>query len=422
MQQKQENVLKLNIGGRTMLKILHTSDWHTKDGNIEESEKCLSFLVETAKKEIPDLIVHSGDVFDNQNVQLDSMAAKLVFKVFAELADIAPTIAILGTRSHEGASLEVFSHIKARFPIYVSSKPEQVYLCEGDLNSDPAKLFAPDQAPIEAVISTLPAPTKQHWNSSSSINETDAEIGAAISGIFAGFGAKAAEYYCCPHILVMHCTIRGAMLSEKVAMVGRDIEVGIDQIQLANPTLACCGHIHKVQKCANNIFYSGSLFQQDTSEFNQNFGFWIHTIDPATGLHESEYHITPFTRLLKLTYDLTNPQADFKLPFTLEQLNNVRDAAVKVEIKVYEDEVTKIDREGLERNLSEAKSYDIRRIRCPRENVRSENILKLTTLREKLTEMARLKNEEVPESILTKADALESMEGDEIVKNAATCR
>jgi len=404
-----------------MVKCITTGDWHIRDSNIEESKKCLSFLVETARKECPDIIINSGDSYDVGGTRLDSLAAKLVFETVQKLANIAPVTIITGTKSHDSTSIIPLKYISAKYPVWVSDYPEQIYLSEGDLNSDPAKLYAPDQAPIDAVISLVPAPSKKYFQSESGIDATNQEIASAMSAIFAGFGAKAQKYDC-PHILSGHFSVSGAFLSENRQMVGYDVEIGKDQIALSGAGLVALSHIHLKQQIGSNIFYSGSLFQMDTSEAGQNFGFWIHEIDPATGLHESEYHITPFTRLLKLTYDLTDPQADFKLPFTLEQLNNVRDAAVKVEIKVYEDEVTKIDREGLERNLSEAKSHDIKIIRCPRENVRSENILKLTTLRDKLTEMARLKNEEVPESILTKADMLESMEGDEIVKNAATCR
>jgi len=393
-----------------MKKILHFGDIHARDKDIDEVEKCLNFMVSVAKEEQPDLLVNAGDTFDAGGIRADSLSAKLIFKIFKELADIAPVIIITGTPSHDSNIPSLLKYISARYPIFVSERPEQIYLCKGDLNADPAKLFAP----IEAVISTLPSPTKQHWNSDSSINETDAEIGAALSGIFAGFGAQAAQYDC-PHILMMHCTIRGAKLSENTQMIGRDIEVGKDQIKLTNANLVCCSHIHYAQAIDKITFYSGSLFQGDSSEFGQNFGFYIHEIDTANRLQASKYIITPYTKLYAIKHDFTDSQGDFLVPFTPETLKNVRDAVVKVEIKVFEDEVAKIDREDLERNLSEAKSYDIKIIRTPRENVRSENILKLVRLRDKLTEMAKLKNEDVPEPILAKADELESMEGDEIV-------
>ncbi len=67
-----------------------------------------------------------------------------------------------------------------------------------------------------------------------------------------------------------------------------------------------------------------------------------------------------------------------------------------------------------------AKEVDIQLIRIPRENVRSDKLLKLTTLREKLIEMASLNGKVVPDSILEKADILESEESDKIVQMIAS--
>ena len=82
---------------------------------------------------------------------------------------------------------------------------------------------------------------------------------------------------------------------------------------------------------------------------------------------------------------------------------------------MYEDDVAKIDRDGLKQNMAEAISYSIKIDNVPRMNVRSEAILKMTRLRDKMVEQARLRGEEVPESILLKADKLESESGDDII-------
>jgi len=196
-----------------------------------------------------------------------------------------------------------------------------------------------------------------------------------------------------------------------------DIEMSTDQLELASTSLNMLGHIHFFQKIKDNTFYSGDLFQSGFGEAGQEKGFYLHEIDDATGLlNRSTLIPTPYTHLYKLTYDLTDPQTDFKLLLTQENKDKVKDSVVRVEIKAYEDEIAKIDREDIEENLTGAKSFEIKIIRVPRENVRSEKLLNMTTLREKISEMARLRGEEVPESILKKADMLEHMESDEIVK------
>lgn len=398
-----------------MIKILATGDWHVQDKNIEEARKCLEFLVETARKESPDIIINSGDTYDVGGTKLDSASAKLVFEIVQKLADIAPVSIITGTTSHDSTSVEPLKYVSAKNTVHVSTMPEQTYLMSGGVFTKKPDSY--DTLPI-LTISNVPAPTKRYFNSSGSIDATNQEIASAMSAIFGGFGAESAKYDC-PHILSGHFSVSGAFLSEKRQMVGFDIEISSDQIALACADIVALGHIHLKQKIQKNIFYSGSLFQGDTSEFGQDFGFWIHTIDSATGLHESKYHTTPFTRLLKLTYDLTDSQA-FNILFTQEKLDQIKDSVVKVEVTAFEDEISRIDKEDLIKNLSEAKSYEIKIIRTPRENVRSANLLKMTTLREKIMELARLRGEEVPESILLKADLLETVEGDKIVAGVST--
>ena len=55
------------------MKILHTADWHIgvfkgpeKDGvNLRslDTKKCLEFMVEKAREELPELVLVSGDIF-----------------------------------------------------------------------------------------------------------------------------------------------------------------------------------------------------------------------------------------------------------------------------------------------------------------------------------------------------------------------
>ena len=258
------------------MKILHTGDWHVRDRDISEIEKCLDFLVETARAEIPDIIIHSGDVFDAAGIRADSLSAKLVFKIFKELADIASVVVVIGTPSHDSDTASILQYIKARFPVHVSTRPEQIYLCEGDLNIDPSELIAPNQAPIETAISLVPAPTKQFFQTDNDIKGADSEIAQAMSGIFAGFAAQAEAYDCC-HILVGHWQVGGAMVSETQIITGIDIEISKDQMALGNFDLVCLGHLHLAQEIKPNIFYSGSIYANNFGELEDK-GFYIHTI------------------------------------------------------------------------------------------------------------------------------------------------
>lgn len=396
-----------------MIRILHAADFHVDDKNIDEARKCLLFLVETVKVRKPDITIIAGDLFDSRSIKLESLAARLMFEVVSEIADVSPVAIVFGTPSHEGEATASLAYIKARYSVHVSGQPEQYYMMHDDSFVD-----NPGDSQPKLVISAVPQPTKKYFSSSGSIDSTNQEIADVMSGVFGGLGAKASQHTA-PHILIGHFSVSGAFLSATRQMIGFDIEISSDQIALANADLVALGHIHLRQQIQKNIFYSGSLFQSDTSEAGQDFGFWIHELDDAHQLQKSEYIITPFTRLYKLTHDLTNSPDTFQVPFKQETLDQIKGAVVKVEITAYEDDVAKIDREDLNRNLAEAKSFEIKIIRTPRENVRSEKLLKLKTLREKIIEQARLRSEEILESILVKTDNLESMEVDEIVSMVA---
>jgi DNA repair exonuclease SbcCD nuclease subunit len=253
-----------------MLKILHSADWHTRDKDIEEAEKCLSFLVDTAAKESVDLAIIAGDVFDSRDIKLDSLSAKLVIKTVSALADICPVAIVIGTSSHDGTAPSILQEVRGKYPVVVADKPRQVAL-----DSDGDFLQIPCGAIPTAVISLIPQPTKQFFNQGD-IQGSNEAISQGMNGLFAGFGAQAAEFDC-PHILVFHGSISGAKLSNQQVMPGMDIEVSTDQLNLAKPDVIMCGHIHLPQELPGNVFYSGSIYANNWGE-NHEHGFYIHEV------------------------------------------------------------------------------------------------------------------------------------------------
>lgn len=412
------------------MKILHMADIHARDKDIQEVKLCLLHILAIAHEEKPDIIIDAGDTFDSQDIKADSQTAKLIFYIFSELANIAPVAVLIGTRLHDGQVAETLRYIKARYPVWVSSKPEQLYLAEGDLHIDPSKLFAPMQAPIEAAISMVPAPTKQYFATQSDIKGSDAEIAQAMSVMFAGFAAQA-EAYDCPHILAGHWNTTGSLISETQTLTGVDIEISKAQMALANADLICLGHIHLAQEIKPNIFYSGGIYHTTWGEMEDK-GFYIHEFerrpsDDDYHLLASRFLLTPTRKLIKVDADLTEESA-FEEFEELDAVlyaygpDDLKDAYLRLEFKVYQDEAQRINIDTYKNFFlsAGAKEVDVRLSRVPRENIRSKNILKLTTLREKLIEQARLKDETVPESILLKADRLESESSENIIAQIAS--
>jgi exonuclease SbcD len=400
------------------MKLLHTADWHTRDNDIEEITKCLLMLVDVARDEKPDLIIHAGDVFDNQHVRLDSKSSKLVFSIFSMLAMIAPIVAITGTKSHDGKTIDVMSQIKGKYPIYVADYPEQVALVKG--------LFVPLNTVTDpdVIISMVPTPTKQYWQEFGgkyeSAKETDAEVAQAMGAMLAGFGAEASMRPSAPHILVAHCQIGGAFLSETQQLVGQDIELSRDQIGYAEADLVCLGHIHYPQSIDPNIFYSGAVYAHDWGELHDH-GFYTHELtDGPTYLLDSKFHRTPARKLIKLKTDLTNGGRSVESMMADGAWEyDIAGAFVRLEIKAWQDEADLLDLSAIRAALGAAQDVDIRLQRVPRETVRSAHLLELQALRDKIQEMALLRKEDVPEAILAKADMLETLDPDEIYKGLA---
>ena len=394
------------------MRVLHSGDWHTRDKDIEEIEKCLRKVVDTAREEAVDLIVIAGDLFDSQDVKLDSLSAKLIVRVISELADIAPVAIVIGTASHDGTAAEILRYARGKHFVHVASVPEQVFLTAGDVYMRPGI----GNIKPNAVLTLIPTPTKQF------LQGTDQDISQAMSAVFAGFGAQAAQHKA-PHILVTHLNVNGCRLANGQIRTGMDIEVSVDQMNLGNFDLGCLGHIHIEQCLGEKYFFSGPIYATKIDEDGRK-GFWIHEF-PKTpmGVFSHRFTETPAKKLLRLHHDFVKDPPIDELDIVLYQFerSEIEGSFVRCDFTVYQDEAGKISKETITSFYKSAGALDvdIRIIRVPRETVRAEAVLKADRLRDKIVKMAEIKNETVSEGILTKADQLEDMQADELIKAVA---
>ncbi|MDK2896953.1 MAG: repair protein SbcD/Mre11 [Candidatus Atribacteria bacterium] len=101
------------------IKILHTADWHLglvswkSQGGInrlEEQKECLATMVQRAREEKVDLILHAGDLFHHSHHPAREVI-ELVMETLLELSEIAPLIWVLG--NHDWYALRA---LKVIFP------------------------------------------------------------------------------------------------------------------------------------------------------------------------------------------------------------------------------------------------------------------------------------------------------------------
>lgn len=408
-----------------MLKILHTADWHIKDSNIDECTRMVNLIVEHAIVKDPDLIILAADLTDRNDVKFDSSTTRLLFRAFYQLSRIAPIAMIGGTYFHDGKIPDIFptafgtSHHNIKC---ACNHPQQLVMEDhrlswlDDFENEQDMFHNP-----QAVISLIPAPTKQFLKNAGTMKESDTEIAGGMSLIMANMGAVAAKYDC-PHIGVGHWSIGGAMVSEKQMMVGRDIEISRTQLGPANFDLLCLGHIHKAQRIGPHPwFYSGSIYSLDAGELDDK-GFFLHSLTDKQVPVKSEFITLPSTKRLIVEADFTEDTGELvdldAVLYTYSE-DEIKGNHVKISLRAWQDQAEQMDKDVIESFFisAGAESAAAHIIRVPRENVRCKTFLELKTTRDKLQEMANMRDDgDLSPGILEKIEMLETMSQEDILK------
>lgn len=414
------------------MKILHFGDIHARDANISELEKCFEAVIEGAAEARPDLIVNTGDTFDRRDITLASEASRVVFSAFSRLSEVAPIAVLLGTPSHDGVAPKLLRFAELGHNILVSAEmPETFVMVRGNLFREEKQ----DPGSVEAVVSMVPGITKKYWGSAADIEGADREISEAMGDIFGGFAAGFVDrMYNCPHILVGHFSVEGAVIMENQTMTGREVVVTADQLRMSGADLVCLGHLHKAQKIESNIYYNGSLYPLNFGEIEAK-GFWIHEDVQEGEEFESRFVEIPSRKMIKMEFDFTDeavPDITLRLQEALLKFNEdytanalrsdkksiaLDNVVFRGVFRVWQDQAAEIDQAAVARSSAAlgVGRTDVQVIRVPRENVRSERLLRLDSLREKVQERAALAGEDVAESILRKCDVLEMTDLDGVV-------
>jgi len=260
------------------MRIIHFGDIHYNEKDYQEIDKCMSFIIEKCIEGKPDVIICPGDIINSQYLGADTKSMKAVQTQFRELSDIAPIAVVAGTFSHDGLAPELLRSVAGKYPIWVSTKPEQIILCK-----TPGQIFWAKSnsttLTINAilVVTQIPPPTKEHWKNKQGPEKDNKNISQAMGAIFTKFG-EMAKHHECPHILNGHFSMQGSMISDSQMLPGGDIEIGKDILYMANACAYLLGHIHHKQIINDNIFYAGSIFRKNFGERDDDKGFFIHNI------------------------------------------------------------------------------------------------------------------------------------------------
>lgn len=263
------------------MKILHTADWHLGayvgpqcDDPIKRmgnAEKCLDVLIETAKKEQPDIILIVGDIFHTAKVWADRALTevRVAAKHLNKLSETALVIVLYGTPNHDGEGQ--FKALREMTGKHVHFYTEPRILKFMTANG-------------EIQIAGLPGFDKGYFRSQHpglSAEEESRIFSEQLDSIVQGLSAQVNTNI--PSVLMAHHTVIGCEL-DNGQHVFQANEIVLSAATLENSAfdLVCLGHIHRGQcigePARKPIFYSGSIDATNFNEEEHIKGFWIHDI------------------------------------------------------------------------------------------------------------------------------------------------
>jgi exonuclease SbcD len=249
------------------VKLLHTSDWHLgaklgRNDRKPDHVVALRGLLEITESERPDLVLHTGDLFDASRPPYDAL--QLGVHALGRLAKIAPTVVIAG--NHDSSML-----LRVIDEMAGAATPRRLWLVTA-----PRILTFPDVAAAPVAVACVP------FIPPGAIADYAADDPARFEGDYAdgvrtlnrrlldeahtAAGARGIVLY------AAHLHVQGARpgRSERRITVGDDYATHVDGLQRA---LYCAfGHIHDPQLLPGGAArgrYAGSLVPLDFGEREQ---------------------------------------------------------------------------------------------------------------------------------------------------------
>ena len=239
------------------MKILHTADWHIgkqlhKMDLTDDLELFFDWLIATIVKEQIDLLLISGDVFDQANPSQASL--KQYYGFLKRMLSLDCKIILTGGNHDSAAVLNAPKEILGFLNIdVIGGAPENI--------NDLFITYTKNDAQI--VVAAVPFLKDKDIRSAiagESYGDKIEQIREGIKTYFSTINSHYQQQYPGTCFIVMgHLYVQGAHVSESM----RDIQIG-NQAGVPGsifgeiPHYVALGHIHKPYAVAHNVHYSGS--------------------------------------------------------------------------------------------------------------------------------------------------------------------
>ncbi|MGB9811832.1 MAG: metallophosphoesterase family protein, partial [Dictyoglomus turgidum] len=271
--------------GRTPT-VVHLADLHfEEDEHLDELNKACALIVEKVAEIKPVLTVIAGDLINSRQYH-DSVALLSAVRFIQQLGQLSCVFILIGTKGHDGTTLDMFKNIVSRYPIYVSEYPEVVYLNKsGYFSSKPLN--------AELRLISLPITNKAPGDIGKPREKTSIQLPENIEDDI-------------PTCLISHGTVKEAVVSSGVMLSEYDYTQ--EELESLPVKWHLLGHIHKAQVIGDRIFYAGCPIRRQVGEYESK-GFWVHNLKtnkhefielPVRTIHSVEF--TPGEKLPEIDY------------------------------------------------------------------------------------------------------------------------
>jgi len=345
------------------MKILHTADWHLGAyvgpqcddpyKRMENTMRCLEKLVDTVRKEQPDIILICGDIFHQAKVWADRALTEV--RVAADyinrLSQFAPIAILYGTPNHDGIS---------QYETLEQMTPGITYFTGPGIRT-----LLTNSGPIQ--VAGLPGFDKGHFRAQFpglSAEEENQVFSQQLDTIIQGLSAQVEPSI--PSVLMAHHTVIGCEIDNgQHVFQANEVILNSTILENSNFDLVCLGHIHKAQIVGDIfkklIFYSGSLDAFTFNDEGSTKGFWIHEIGDKPNHRIIE---TPAREFKTLKWGQSAVKIYNDGQVDIFDTYKLKDKVVRILYTCDSETEKALDKKKLERDLYDAGAYYVSEI-CP---------------------------------------------------------
>ena len=245
------------------MKVLHTSDLHIGkklEGRerLEEQKQVLEEIFDIIVSNEIELIICAGDIFDTYNPSAE--AEQLFFEYAKKFASDGRAFVIISGNHDDNKRLIATVPLSQELNIFIVGNQKQFFKgCKSNnlhlIESGEGYLIFENNCNEKIFINTLPYPSEYRFKEE---NKNEDYITQMQRWLNNGHDKNVNKY---PEILISHIFTLGGIISSSE----REIDLGgakaFPPKLLPKCDYVALGHLHKFQKVAENVYYSGSIMQ-----------------------------------------------------------------------------------------------------------------------------------------------------------------